>query len=829
MLPMMTGFQQEIQQAGGTWSALFSRSAAINTQPLVTILVWYAVIWVIGSSFYPLTRVIFAGLRDKGWGSSRFFGLLTLSLTVWLAVQSGASFSAQTIWTALIGWIVFNAILFLRSPKTILDELRSNRRQIQAAELVFAGLFLFFLFIRLGNPDLWHPYKGGEKPMDFSYFNAVIKSSILPPYDPWFNGGTLNYYYYGFFVSGLLTKALGVIPSIAYNLILPSWFAFLGVSVYEIGSTVYGAFRPNEREGASVKAGLLSVFMVQMIGNLGTFGILGKELIELGAQVSPVTDAASSSVKAFFSGFLQLFRGQRFHLYPGDWYWIPSRAIPGEPITEFPYFTFLYGDPHAHLFALPMTALGLAWLVSLARFSPEPRKTRFMRWIVTLIGGGVMLGSLIPTNTWDFPTYFTAATVALGLVNWGVNPGGARSMARKAGIFIFSTALLALTAIGLFYPYFLTNTRESAIQRWSGDRTPTGSYLMHWGIFLFAVVTWYVFETVDWLQGVKLSSFRRFYPKIRSVVYALSLMFVLVLVFFAATGVEVGVIALPLMIWTLFLMIRPKTSVLKRLVFFFLGTAFFITLFVEFTALAGDIGRMNMVFKLYNQAWILMSIGASVGLAQAILSFETQAKTSNTFDSSVRTLWSVGLMILLSGGVLFTITASADKVTDRMVRSAPHTLDGMAYMDTATYSQDGFEMDLSQDANAIRFLQDTVVGSPTIVEGHATEYKWGNRMTIYTGLPSVIGWNYHQRQQRTMMHEAVWARVDDVKAFYETSDRDAANAFLTKYGVRYIIVGQLERGLYPGAGLEKFEAGDGQDWFKVFRDRETVIYEVKHD
>ena len=80
-----------------------------------------------------------------------------------------------------------------------------------------------------------------------------------------------------------------------------------------------------------------------------------------------------------------------------------------------------------------------------------------------------------------------------------------------------------------------------------------------------------------------------------------------------------------------------------------------------------------------------------------------------------------------------------------------------------------------------------------------------------------------------MMHEAVWERVGDVKAFYETDDRSAANAFLVKYGVHYIVVGQLERGLYPGAGLEKFEAGDGEDWFEVFRDHETVIYEVKHD
>jgi hypothetical protein len=49
----------------------------------------------------------------------------------------------------------------------------------------------------------------------------------------------------------------------------------------------------------------------------------------------------------------------------GDWYWIPSRAIPGEPITEFPAFTFLYADLHAHMIALPLTVLALAWAISI--------------------------------------------------------------------------------------------------------------------------------------------------------------------------------------------------------------------------------------------------------------------------------------------------------------------------------------------------------------------------------------------------------------------------------------------------------------------------------
>ena len=105
-------------------------------------------------------------------------------MTVWLASQFGATFLPITMTACFCAWALVNLILFFGFWKVICGELRSNRKRILTIEAVFLGLFVFFLLIRLGNPDLWHPYKGGEKPMDFSYFNAVLKSTILPPYDP---------------------------------------------------------------------------------------------------------------------------------------------------------------------------------------------------------------------------------------------------------------------------------------------------------------------------------------------------------------------------------------------------------------------------------------------------------------------------------------------------------------------------------------------------------------------------------------------------------------------------------------------------------------------
>ena len=124
-------------------------------------------------------------------------------------------------------------------------------------------------------------------------------------------------------------------------------------------------------------------------------------------------------------------------------------------------------------------------------------------------------------------------------------------------------------------------------------------------------------------------------------------------------------------------------------------------------------------------------------------------------------------------------------------------------------------------------MQDNVKGSPVIVEANTPEYRWGTRYTIYTGLPGVVGWSWHQRQQRALFPgDWVTARIQEVTDFYNTSDQQAAKDFLTKYSVKFIVVGQLEQTLYNKEGLAKFESANGRLWKAVYQDSGTVIYEV---
>ncbi|HEX9013366.1 MAG TPA: hypothetical protein VF813_07610, partial [Anaerolineaceae bacterium] len=195
--------------------------------------------------------------------------------------------------------------------------------------------------------------------------------------------------------------------------------------------------------------------------------------------------------------------------------------------------------------------------------------------------------------------------------------------------------------------------------------------------------------------------------------------------------------------------------------------------------------------------------------------------------------WSAAAAALVVGAALFPITAGRAKILDRMSPTAPHSLDGMAFMTTSSYTfgldnQPATTWDLNQDYQAIQWMQDHVQGSPVIVEGHTTEYRWENRFSMFTGLPGVVGYQWHEEQQRsTFGTDPVSPRVAEVDTFYNTPDLPYTQAFLKKYNVRYIIVGQLEEAMYPQSGLAKFAAQDGVLWKQVFHSGATSIYEVQ--
>ncbi len=857
---MLPAEQLAVQQAGGTWSDLFNRDALYNRYPALGLVLWYLVIFALGLFVYPLVRAAFPGLADHGYPLARIVGLLLWAWLAWMAGSIGLSYSKLTIGIALGLIMLIGLWQAWRQRAELVQEFRQRWKYFLMIEVVFLCFFLVDLFIRLGNPDLWHPYKGGERPMDFAYFNAILKSTTFPPYDPWFAGGYINYYYYGYVIVGTPVKLLGIVPSIAYNFILPTLFACLAMGAFSVGWNILHGIRSSKTEGGGESrnslfdtrfiAGISASSAMVLLGNLGIVRMLYQGFQQVAAP-GGVTEGANLIQRIWWSlkGFFMVLAGLHLPYGPGDWYWFSSRIFPpgyGE-FYEFPIFTFIYSDLHAHMIALMLTVLVISWalsvLLSKARWDTPTNA------VIGFFLGGLIIGSLKPTNTWDFYTYFVLGAVVLAYTVWRYSipeklhlplPGWGKRLLLVGG------ALAALTALSvlLYQPFsHWFGQAYTSVQTWKGARTPLSTYLTQWGVFLFFIVSWMTWETRQWLAETPVSALRKLRPY-RDLIIATLLIILLVLVVQQAwvmsssqnvpwKGITILWLALPLAVWAAVLLFRPGISDLKRLVLFMTGTGLLLTMVVELVVITGDIGRMNTVYKFGVQTWVLLGISAAAGFGWLLTEFRH-------WLPGWRTFWSVTAALLVTGAALFLIIGGADKIRDRMTLTSPHTLDSMTYMAYAHYSEFGVDLDLSEDYRAIRWMQDNVQGSPVIVEAApaGVQYAWLGRFSIYTGLPDVVGWEWHQVQQRVLDSGTVIARGKEVDAFYATTDLAAVRDFLLKYNVRYIIVGQLERAKYaPGApngpvpagapdGLLKFDQSNGVLWNEVYRDGQTVIYEV---
>jgi len=200
------------QRAGGTWSNLFDYEWLQNKYPVLGLIIWYVFIFILGLAVYPIIRIAMPGLADKGYPLIRALGLVLFAYLSWMAGSVGIPYTRTTIAIVFGAIFIAGAVIGHLQRDELIAEFKTKYKYFLTIEGVFLAFFIIDLLIRLGNPDLWHPFKGGERPMDFSYFNAVIKSTSFPPYDPWFAGGYINYYYYGFVIVGTPVKLLGIVP-----------------------------------------------------------------------------------------------------------------------------------------------------------------------------------------------------------------------------------------------------------------------------------------------------------------------------------------------------------------------------------------------------------------------------------------------------------------------------------------------------------------------------------------------------------------------------------------------------------------------------------------
>jgi YYY domain-containing protein len=870
---MLTANQEEAyQRAAITSSAEVKENSWGSRNP---ILAWVLVLELIGLLTLPLTVATFQRLTDRGYIFSKSLGLLVIAWGGWMIAS--LRIAPFTWWLILLCALILAVVSFFIVRKRwneLLYFVNNNWRLLLAEEIGFWLFFAFLLFIRYHNPDLWHPGMGGEKPMDLAYLTAITRTPYFPSYDPWFVGGYINYYYFGFVLVAALLHLTGIVPYIGYNLAVPTFFAMTAMGGAAVAVNFAAARRVSIRR--LLVTALCGALFVAVIGNLAQVkliydGIRGMSSISILDNASAMTKVAQ-----FTDGLSQwMLKRQLTSVRTEWWYWNSTRVIPaaqGEagPINELPFFTFLFGDLHAHMMSLPFTLLVLALGLNVIRSQKEEAKPWW--WdpveLLTLSFLALSTGALWTINTWDFPTYILLVGAALLLRAYSRQGPLDFNALWTAGL---QFVLVVIAGRFLFQPFHSNYAGSNfGAELWKGSQTPLWAYLLIHGFFLFVIASYLLDEFLHgrghnaviqtarlklryWRRQSRLQSHldhlthRQPSYSLVADVSSVALAFGLLALFIKPV---IGLVIL-LTLLSALLLFSSRPNPLRQYLLCMIGLGLILTAMVEIIVLKGDISRMNTVFKFYLQVWVLWAVASAVVIPQVaahlkgertvekvnvpepeegqawtpqVAAAYEQSRTSNRGSGSV--LWWTVFSLLLAACLLYPLTATPVRMKDRFPDSKSTGLDGTAYMKTSTYFDDGRPVTLNEDRQAMEWLRKNVRGIPTIAEASTPLYRWGSRVSIYTGLPTILGWDWHQKQQRSALPgDIVDRRIQDMNAIFTSTDPQQLKGLLSRYNVQYIYVGPLERIYYAGDGINKFDQPSDL-WSPVYENGQVKIYKV---
>ena len=216
--------------------------------------------------------------------------------------------------------------------------------------------------------------------------------------------------------------------------------------------------------------------------------------------------------------------------------------------------------------------------------------------------------------------------------------------------------------------------------------------------------------------------------------------------------------------------------------------------------------RMNTVFKFYFQAWALLSITSGAGLYFILDSFRLAAIVSRMqrwVRRGGQALWSAVLVLLILAGLVYPVVGSYQRTNHFMQRT--NSLDGLNYMQSYDPS----------DYAAIRWINSHIQGDPVIVEAYGPQggdYSDYGRISVFTGLPTLMGWAGHEYQWRVNWLNKDYNAADfyrrgsDINTIYTDTHPNEVLALMARYNAQYLYVGPLEQLTYPRANLHRFSS-----------------------
>ncbi len=861
------------------------------------IIVWWLIAQVLGWLAVPLAFRFFRWLPDRGYTFSKAIGLLLASYLLWMGASTGfISNEDGGILFAILLAAAISVGVYLkggRDGRPLLDFLREHKNLIFSVEILFTLAFAAWVLLRAYAPEKIMS-AGGEKFMEITFLNGVLNSPHFPPLDPWLSGFSISYYYFGYIMMSLVTQLSGAPSGVGFDLYDALLFALTVQGAFGVVYNLVAGWRSGvgpaspQADSKARNFGLLGALFVAVLGNL-------EGLLEAfySKGILPASFWKWVDIPDLVGG--GVVNGSWVpSTSAGWWWWRASRVLQDRdllyrpmaisPITEFPFFSFLLGDNHPHVLALPFVLLSIAVALNLLRMQisdPQPPTANGRAWnpiVIAFDGDWVLflftalfLGSLGFLNTWDLPIYLGLAVAAYAVGLYARQKRIDAVFAWRVVALGISLGIAALLLYAFFYISF--SSQAGGLLPYVFPPTRLSQYLGMFGTFIFILAG---FLVADLARGAGPGEGRK---RILAFLKWWGLVFLI-------TGAAFAVILAAISMSSLARQFIQDMSsdpnfplgglgisgLLKAILLFRLqdpwlwlflsallglGLAGFLGhlhasqhasqneeheqeaglssshLFVYLLLLAGLILTFSVeFFYLRDNFGVRMNTvfkfyyqgWVMMGCASAYAIWWVLERGIFTRQAVWRFAFLLGSTVLVLAGMVYPVMAYPARVHE--FQSQPD-LNGAANI--AQQNPD--------DWAAIEWLRQNALHPngdvPVLLEAPGKSYNYEGRISAFTGFPAVLGWSLHEGQWRGSYDEQA-RREQDIAAIYSTSDGRQALDLLKKWHVQYVIVGNPERQYVeelcrdpnhvcnPSRGLAKFDT----ILKPAFRQGSTTIYQV---
>lgn len=731
---------------------LVALSAFLLQGDVWTFWTWYLLALVLGAAAMPLTGRLFRRFQDRGWVFSKVTAIAVSGFFTWFLVAVKIiKFTTVTCIVVTLVCVAALFILYYREQKTGFECIPfAHLDLVYAEELLFFTAFLLWTYFAGFHPAAY----GTEKFMDYGFMEAMMRNKTLPATDLWYSQGKINYYYGGQYFAVFLTKLSGAKVELTYNLmrtfVAGLAFAMPFSLVHQMVTDRLGKARTGWKRALPSVTGILAGISVSIAGNMH-YVVYG--------QIIP---------------FIRKLKGEEVSSY---WFPDATRYIGFNPdvedktIHEFPCYSFVLGDLHAHvvdiMFVLLLLGLLYAWMKKV-RTTELSRDTMSRRefWkkqllMPQLLAAGALLGMFHWTNYWDFVIYFVVTCGAALFMNIIGQKGRSKWV---LGVTAAQAAEILTLATVIILPFTLQFDTSNMVQgiALAKHHSLPHQLLVLWGLPGILTILFVVSLLIEKLRGAEQKSLYHLLISIR-----------LPDLFAVLMGLcAIGLVLIPELVYV--------RDIYEN------GNA-----------------RANTMFKLTYQAYIMFGMMMIYAIFRLLVIGKNKILKVLAFIGLFLFVWTCGYF----GNSVHSWFGTVWKP------SQYKGLNATAFLET----------DFPEDVNGIRWLKDNISDAPVVLEANGDSYSEYERVSAMTGLPTIMGWYVHEWLWRGDLAD-LNTKIEEIKEIYTSTDETRVKELLEDYNVSYIFVGSCERNKY-GADLNN-------DLLKslgevVFQDSEYPTYIVK--